>query len=120
MHLTNLLVEDHVQALKTFKSYIQDRRETDSLNGEIKLSETIISPGEYAVVLIADTGKGMDAAFVRERLFRPFDSTKGTQGMGIGAHQIRETIRAAGGSVRIESAPGVGTTLFFHLPLHDG
>ena len=61
-------------------------------------------------------GSGMDEAFIRERLFKPFDSTKGTQGMGIGAYQIRETVRAMGGEVRIESEPDQGTkvTLEFH------
>ena len=61
----------------------------------------------------------MDADFVRDRLFRPFDSTKGAQGMGIGAHQIRETIREMGGSVSVESTPGEGTTLCLRIPLAD-
>ena len=53
----------------------------------------------------------MDRAFVRDRLFKPFDSTKGTQGVGIGAYQIRETIRAAGGKLIVNSEPGKGTEL---------
>jgi len=68
-------------------------------------------------VVIADTGCGMDPAFVRDRLFRPFDSTKGASGMGIGAYQIRETARASGGDVEVISEVDVGTKLIMRLPL---
>jgi len=65
---------------------------------------------------IVDTGAGMDQTFIRERLFRPFDSTKGSRGMGIGAYQIRETVRAAGGEVSVTSTVGVGTTFELRIP----
>ena len=41
---------------------------------------------------------------MRHRLFRPFDSTKGSKGMGIGAYQVREYARALGGDVEVWSA----------------
>lgn len=75
--------------------------------------------GANCLVRIADTGRGMDPAFVESRLFKPFDSTKGTQGMGIGAHQIRETVRALGGQVQVDSAPGAGTRITLLLPLEQ-
>ena len=50
----------------------------------------------------------MDAEFVRHRLFRPFDSTKGSKGMGIGAYQVREYARSLGGDVEVQSRPGKG------------
>ncbi len=53
----------------------------------------------------------MGAAFIRERLFRPFDTTKGTRGMGIGAFQIREYITSLGGRIEVQSEPGRGTSL---------
>ncbi len=62
-----------------------------------------------------DNGSGMDEAFVRERLFKPFDSTKGTGGMGIGAYQIRETLRGIGGALDVHSEEGMGTTLTMSL-----
>jgi putative PEP-CTERM system histidine kinase len=68
------------------------------------------------VVVVSDTGSGMDEAFVRERLFRPFDSTKGSEGMGIGAYQARHLVRLAGGEVDVTSEPGVGTTFTVRLP----
>jgi putative PEP-CTERM system histidine kinase len=82
---------------------------------EVQLSVT----GEEAVLVVHDTGKGMDAEFVRERLFRPFDSTKGSKGMGIGAYQSREYVQSLGGRVEVQSSPGSGTAFSIILPLAD-
>jgi signal transduction histidine kinase len=70
-----------------------------------------------AVISIADTGPGMSQEFVRERLFRPFDSTKGSKGMGIGAYQAREYVRSLGGDVEVQSSAGSGTCFDINLPL---
>ncbi len=69
-----------------------------------------------AVLSVVDNGAGMDAEFVRGRLFRPFDSTKGAKGMGIGAYQVREYVRSLGGNVDVRSAPRLGTTFSITLP----
>lgn len=65
---------------------------------------------------IVDTGCGMDAEFIRERLFRPFDSSKGTTGMGIGAFEARTFMRDLGGDVEVDSRPGEGTRFRLHFP----
>jgi putative PEP-CTERM system histidine kinase len=70
-----------------------------------------------ASVAITDTGCGMTAEFVRDRLFRPFDSTKGSQGMGIGAYQAREFARQMQGDLKVVTAPGAGTTVTLTLPV---
>jgi signal transduction histidine kinase len=59
----------------------------------------------------------MEEEFVRHRLFRPFDTTKGSQGMGVGAYQAREFIVASGGLMNVDSQPGLGTTITIHLPV---
>jgi signal transduction histidine kinase len=59
----------------------------------------------------------MDPEFIRERLFRPFDSTKGSKGMGIGAYQAREYVQMIGGRVEVQSSPGVGTRFSIILPI---
>ena len=71
-----------------------------------------------AMIEIIDTGSGMDDDFIRTRLFQPFDSTKGA-GMGIGAYECRETIRALGGMVEVDSTPGSGTRFRLSLPLDN-
>jgi putative PEP-CTERM system histidine kinase len=73
-----------------------------------------------AVVEVSDDGQGMDAAFVRDRLFRPFDTTKGSQGMGIGAYQAREFVRSLGGDIQVHSVPGKGTRFVIELPILEG
>jgi putative PEP-CTERM system histidine kinase len=68
-------------------------------------------------ICIADSGHGMTAEFIRERLFRPFDSTKGSQSMGIGAYQAREYVRELGGQLDVTSTVGEGTVFTIRLPL---
>src|SRR5437879_10368858 len=59
----------------------------------------------------------MDAEFIRNRLFRPFDTTKGELGLGIGAYEAREFVRKCGGNVEVDSVPGKGTKFIISLPM---
>jgi len=68
------------------------------------------------IVEIRDTGHGMDADFIQNRLFKPFDTTKGNAGMGVGMYESREFIRQLGGEIRVESEPGVGTLVSLCIP----
>ncbi len=70
-----------------------------------------------AVISIRDDGCGMDPDFVRNRLFRPFDSTKGSKGMGIGAYQARTFATESGGSLNVQSEPEHGTEVVINLPI---
>ena len=69
-----------------------------------------------AIITVSDDGIGMSPEFVRDRLFRPFDSTKGSQGMGIGAYQAREFARRMGGDLVVESRQGKGTRVSISVP----
>lgn len=73
----------------------------------------------FCIVRITDNGSGMSAAFINDGLFKPFQSTKGTKGMGIGAFQALEYVRELGGDIEVESTIGVGTTMSLLLPLSD-
>jgi putative PEP-CTERM system histidine kinase len=64
---------------------------------------------------VVDNGSGMDPEFVRDHLFQPFQTTKGS-GYGIGAYQCRELIRELGGRLTVHSVPGEGTTMSVVLP----
>ncbi len=74
----------------------------------------------HAVLTVTDTGSGMTREFMQERLFKPFDTTKGSKGMGIGAYQVREYVQSLGGRVEVESEPGQGTRFTLLLPLSAG
>lgn len=93
------------------------RNAQDATPADGAVAVSLRRDGDEAVIEVADTGAGMDEAFIRERLFRPFDSTKGSKGMGIGAHQARQFAEQAGGMVQVESRPGEGTRFQFRLPL---
>ena len=62
----------------------------------------------------------MDAEFIAERLFRPFETTKGNAGMGIGVYESREFVRGLGGRIDVTSTPGSGTVFKLMLPLAAG
>jgi putative PEP-CTERM system histidine kinase len=70
----------------------------------------------FAEISIRDDGCGMPADFIRDRLFRPFDSTKGSQGMGIGAYQARTFVTESGGTLDVESELAHGTHVLIRLP----
>jgi putative PEP-CTERM system histidine kinase len=70
-----------------------------------------------AVIEIEDTGCGMDDEFINSRLFRPFETTKGNAGMGIGVYETREYIRSLKGNLSVESELGKGTKFTLTVPL---
>jgi len=72
-----------------------------------------------AVIEVQDTGTGMDKEFIRDRLFRPFDSTKGKAGMGIGVYEARDYIHKLGGDLKVISRPGEGTTFRASLSISE-
>lgn len=74
---------------------------------------------DFAVVAVADTGIGMSPEFIRERLFKPFQSTK-ESGMGIGAYESSKYLSSIGGHITVESKPGSGTCVRAHLPVATG
>jgi putative PEP-CTERM system histidine kinase len=93
------------------------RNAQDATPADGKIEVVIRQETDMAIICISDTGHGMEPAFVRNRLFKPFDSTKGSKGMGIGAYQAREFARSRGGDMLVESAQGRGTTVHMSLPV---
>jgi putative PEP-CTERM system histidine kinase len=108
---------DHDELTNVLLHLVRNAQDATARDGRIDLGLTKGS-GEH-VIAVSDTGSGMDEAFVRDRLFRPFDSTKGAEGMGIGAYQARHIVRQAGGELDVTSALGRGTTFRVRLPAAD-
>ena len=94
---------------------IRNAQDATPPGGSVEL--LLAADGGNARLTVSDTGAGMDPEFVRQRLFRPFDTTKGSKGMGIGAYQVREYVRSLGGDVDVQSTPGVGTQFCIRLGL---
>src|SRR5439155_232697 len=74
-------------------------------------------PGRYVRFSVSDTGQGMDAATV-ERVFEPFFTTKPLhEATGLGLATVYRAVKAHGGAIGIESAPGRGTTVHLLIPV---
>ena len=93
---------------------IQNAQDATPDNGSVRV--ILDQEAEWATIEVADSGVGMAPEFVRDRLFRPFDTSKGDTGMGIGAYEAREYARELGGDVRVLSTPGQGTRFRVWFP----
>jgi signal transduction histidine kinase len=96
------------------ENLIQNAQDATADDGMVAVS--LANNGNRVEIVIEDTGCGMDADFIRERLFRPFDTTKGDTGMGIGAYECREYVHSLNGEIQVESEPGKGTNMRIVLP----
>jgi putative PEP-CTERM system histidine kinase len=101
--------------LQVLEHLIRNAQDATPASGSVTVS--VHTADLHGVIEVRDTGCGMDAAFIRERLFRPFETTKGERGFGIGAYQAREFVRSCGGTIEVDSAPGRGTRFTVRLPL---
>jgi signal transduction histidine kinase/CheY-like chemotaxis protein len=70
------------------------------------------------VVIVEDTGRGMGPE-VRSRVFDPFFTTKGVEGMGLGLSVSYGIVRRHGGTIKVESDVGQGSTFEVVLPLAE-
>ena len=88
---------------------IEATPETGAVNVVLEAQE------ERALITVQDNGRGMDEEFIRDKLFRPFETTKKT-GMGIGAYECREYVHELRGEIKVVSYLDQGTTFTVSLP----
>ena len=86
------------------------------LDEEYAAHHAEVTPGQYVMIAVADTGKGMDPEQLT-RAVEPFYTTKGTgRGTGLGLSMVYGLVRQSGGHFHIDSAPGEGTTVRLYIP----
>ena len=111
------LVLAHPERLTSVLEHlIQNAQEATPAEGFVRVR--VSTEAATVGIEISDNGCGMDANFQREQLFKPFHTTKGNAGMGIGVYESREFVQAIGGRLDAVSAPGQGTTFSLKLPVY--
>ncbi|MCQ8102619.1 PEP-CTERM system histidine kinase PrsK [Methylomonas sp. SURF-2] len=111
-----MIKADQTKLISVITNLIQNAQDASQKpDGWVKL--VLSKQADYAVLKIMDNGIGMEPSFIAERLFKPFDTTKGNAGMGIGAYEARDFILKNAGQLDVQSQPGHGTTFTIQLPL---
>jgi len=87
----------------------------DAAGDKAQISVRVFRDGGHAVVEVADNGVGMTPEFIRDHLFKPFQSSKAS-GMGIGAYESQQYVASLGGRMEVASEPGAGTRVRVLLP----
>ena len=110
-----LVARGHDERLERVLGHlVQNALDASAPDGKVWV--TIERQNDKAAVEVGDTGHGMSQEFIRDRLFKPFQSTKAA-GMGIGAYESAQYIRELGGEMLVDSEPGKGTRMRVILPL---
>lgn len=108
------VVEDHL--VMVLVNLLLNALDAMPDGGELAIQGSCIGP--HLRISVRDTGCGMDETTVR-RATEPLFTTKPGRGTGLGLSIARDVLRAAGGSLDIDSAPGLGTTIHLTFPVRS-
>ena len=106
--------EDRVE--RVIGHIVQNALDATESGGQVRVR--LARQAEKALIEVGDTGHGMAPDFLRERLFKPFQTTK-PAGMGIGAYESFQYVHELGGTVSVDSQVNVGTQVSLLLPIFD-
>jgi putative PEP-CTERM system histidine kinase len=95
---------------------VSNAQHATSDDGKVGIEIDLSVDEKYMVINIVDTGCGMSENFIRTRLFKPFDTTKGNAGMGIGAFDAKTYLERNGGHLLVHSQKQQGTTFTLRIP----
>ncbi|GHE89306.1 XrtA/PEP-CTERM system histidine kinase PrsK [Thalassotalea profundi] len=95
---------------------IQNAQEATNPDGWVKVS--LVHEDKDIIIEISDNGCGMSPEFIKNRLFKPFDTTKGNAGMGIGVFEAKQFIESIAGLLSVDSEVGKGSTFQIELPIN--
>jgi len=89
-----------------------------ALDENFARTHTPLTPGDYIVLAISDTGIGMDTD-TQSRIFEPFFTTKGAKGTGLGLSTVYGIVKQSGGFIFVDSQPQRGTAFRAYFPRVD-
>ncbi|OQW74324.1 MAG: histidine kinase [Proteobacteria bacterium ST_bin13] len=109
-----LILADPVRVEQLLGHLLQNAIEASPLGDPITIM--VARAGEEIAIDIVDHGSGMSPAFIRDKLFKPFVSSK-PGGFGLGAFEAQQLAEAMGGRVEVFSREGEGTRFRVSLPM---
>jgi putative PEP-CTERM system histidine kinase len=113
---TCLALIDDERFFSVMNHLIQNAQEATDANGDI---EVILENQTSGIkIVVSDNGCGMSESFIKTRLFKPFDTTKGNAGMGIGVFEAKQFFESIAGNLTVESSEGEGTKMIIFLPTY--
>lgn len=95
---------------------ISNAQQATADDGFVRVELSHAPQSAQMVVTISDNGSGMSKSFIQQRLFTPFDTTKGNAGMGIGAYDAKAFLEKIGGFLYVQSEENVGTVFTLNIP----
>lgn len=113
--VTCLMNIDHERFFSVMNHLIQNAQEATSDAGWVEI--TLNKLQSSVKIVVSDNGCGMSESFIKTRLFKPFDTTKGNAGMGIGVFEAKQFFESLDGNLKVESAEGHGTKMIINLPV---
>ncbi|AAZ27644.1 XrtA/PEP-CTERM system histidine kinase PrsK [Colwellia psychrerythraea] len=119
-HISAQLAIDNMISIdeETFSSVLnhllQNAQEATNESGWVKISAERICNNLH--ISIVDNGCGMSVYFIRNRLFKPFDTTKGNAGMGIGVYEAKQFVESIGGTMQVASFENEGSIFTLVIP----
>ena len=90
-----------------------------TLDENFARTHTPLTAGDYVMLVISDTGIGMDNE-TQSRIFEPFFTTKGIKGTGLGLSTVYGIVKQSGGFIFVDSQPQRGTAFRAYFPRVDG
>jgi len=106
---------DHERFFSVINHLIQNAQEATSDDGWVEIG--LEKQQNRINIIVSDNGCGMSESFIKTRLFKPFDTTKGNAGMGIGVFEAKQFFESVAGSLTVESVEGQGTKMIIFLPV---
>lgn len=113
----NLFARGHEERLERVVGHVVQNG-LDASPVDSVLVITVRQVNDKAAIAVVDRGHGMSQEFIRDRLFKPFQSTK-EMGMGIGAYESAQYIRELGGEIDVQSEQGHGSQITLLLPVFN-
>lgn len=108
------VVIDDERFFSVMNHLIQNAQEATDNDGWVKIS--LEHQQKRFIITVSDNGCGMSESFIKNRLFKPFDTTKGNAGMGIGVFEAKQFFESIQGHLTVESIEGQGTKMIISLP----